>query len=447
MTRNAFDPVVNWSVRLVERWYPDPYVFALLLTAVAFALALGLTDAGPVATLDAWGDGLTGLLGFTTQIALTLVLAHAFAHTDAVQRLLLLIAAIPRSEAAAYFTVVVATGLASLVAWSLGLAAGALLAAAVARAGAERGLALDYPLLVASAYSGFIVWHMGYSGSAPLFVATPGHTLEAVMGILPVTETILAPWNLGLAVIVLGVLGIVCTRMAPAEPSALAVPQVQAEDDASPVAATPGARLERSRWLVLLAGALVAFWLGRWFQRGGSLTLDMVNWSFLAAGLLLSRSPLHYVRLVTRAGGTLGPILLQYPFYAGIMGLMTGTGLVTVCSDFFVTLASAETLPFWAFLAGGIVNFFVPSGGGQWVVQGPVFVEAGQALGTPPALVVMGVAYGDQWSNLVQPFWTIPLLAIAGLPLRSVLGYCLLTFAVAGVLFGGALLMLGFAFV
>ena len=126
---------------------------------------------------------------------------------------------------------------------------------------------------------------------------------------------------------------------------------------------------------------------------------------------------------------------------------MTGTGLVTVCSDFFVTLASAETLPFWAFLAGGIVNFFVPSGGGQWVVQGPVFVEAGQALGTPPALVVMGVAYGDQWSNLVQPFWTIPLLAIAGLPLRSVLGYCLLTFAVAGVLFGGALLMLGFAFV
>lgn len=393
--------------------------------------------------LDAWGEGLSGLLAFTTQIALTLVLAHALAHTDPVRRLLMRIAAIPGSAAGAYATVVVTTGLASLVAWSLGLAVGALLAGAVARAGRARGLELDYPLLVASAYSGFVVWHMGYSGSAPLFVATPGHALEGVMGVLPVSQTILAPWNLGLALLVLGVLAVLCARMAPPDATSFEPPLEQEDAPVGEVGPRGiGEVLDGARPLVLLLGLLVLLWMARWFQRGGGLTLDMVNWSFLAAGLLLSRSPVHYVRLVTHAGGTLGPILLQYPFYAGIMGLMVGTGLVGVCSAFFVDLASADTLAFWAFLAGGIVNFFVPSGGGQWVVQGPVFIDAAQQLGTPPALVVMGVAYGDQWSNLIQPFWTIPLLAIAGLPLRSVLGYCFLTFLAAGLLFGSALLLI-----
>jgi short-chain fatty acids transporter len=438
-------PLARPFVALVERWYPDPFVFAILLTFATFLLAFLLTEAGPATALDAWGSGLSGLLAFTTQIALTLILAHALAHTDAARALMLRVAALPRTEAGAYFTVAFATGCASLLAWSLGLAAGALLAGAVARTGRERGLELDYPLLVAAAYSGFVVWHMGYSGSAPLFVATPGHTLEPVIGVVPVTETVLAPWNLALALVVMVAMGLVSAAMRPAQPVDAAVPElpVAVEDDAA-AQRGPGAALERMRTLSLLLGGMLALWLFRHlFATGGSLTLDVVNWSFLAAGLLLARSPLHYVELVTRAGSTLGPILLQYPFYAGIMGLMAGTGLVTVISDFFVSFSSAATLPFWAFVAGGLVNFFVPSGGGQWAVQGPVFVEAARTLDVPTAQVVMGVAYGDQWSNLIQPFWTIPLLAIAGLPLRSVLGYCFVTFAVSGMLFGGALLLLG----
>jgi len=114
-----------------------------------------------------------------------------------------------------------------------------------------------------------------------------------------------------------------------------------------------------------------------------------------------------------------------------------------VFSDFFVAFASAETLAFWAFLCGGVVNFFVPSGGGQWVVQGPVFVDAAARLGASIPEVVMGVAYGDQWSNLIQPFWTIPLLAIAGLPMRRVLGYTFVTFLISGVVFGAGLFVIG----
>ncbi|HSG87823.1 MAG TPA: TIGR00366 family protein [Pseudomonadales bacterium] len=434
-------------VSLVERWYPDAYVFAILLTLVTFAMAIGLTDTGPVEALDVWGDGLAGLLAFTTQIALTLILAHALAHTDAARTLLAWIAELPRSEFAAYFVVAVAASLASLLAWSLGLAAGALLAAAVARAGRRRGLVLDYPLLVASAYSGFVVWHMGYSGSSPLFVATPGHAMEAATGIIPVTETVFAPWNLAVAAVVIPLVALVCALMRPERATPMPdhlLDEADEDDGADPAAASPGQALERWRPLSLLIGGLLALWLARYFAANGpALTLDVVNWSFLAAGLLLARSPVHYVQLVTRAGATLGPILLQYPFYAGIMALMAGTGLVVVMSDFFVAFASPATLGFWAFVSGGVVNFFVPSGGGQWVVQGPVFIEAAKALDVPLPQVVMGVAYGDQWSNLIQPFWTIPLLAIAGLPLRSVLGYCFVTFAVSGLVFGTGLLLVG----
>jgi short-chain fatty acids transporter len=445
VARLSLDRLARPFVVVVERWYPDAYVFAIALTFVALAMAVGLTDTTPLEAVDVWGRGLSGLLAFTTQIALTLILAHALAHTDAARRVLTAVAGLPRSAFAAYVTVAVATSAASLIAWSLGLAAGALLAREVARIGHARGLALDYPLLVASAYSGFVVWHMGYSGSAPLFVATEGHAMQAATGLIPVTETILAPWNLAVVAVAIPVIAVTCALMAPPRtteaPESVRAPE---PEPAEAPPATPGQHLERWRGFSLAIGALVALWLVRHFAGAGlALDLNVVNWSFLAAGLLLARSPLHYVQLVTRAGSTLGPILLQYPFYAGIMGVMTGTGLVVVLSDFFVGFAGEDTLAFWAFVCGGVVNFFVPSGGGQWVVQGPVFVEAARGLGVAIPEVVMGVAYGDQWSNLIQPFWTIPLLAIAGLPMRRVLGYTFVTFLVSGVVFGGGLLIVG----
>ena len=205
-----------------------------------------------------------------------------------------------------------------------------------------------------------------------------------------------------------------------------------------------GAWLESRRVVSLAMGMIFLLFLVLWFaERGLSLTLDIVNWSFLGLGLVLARSPLHYVQLIAQASRTVGPIILQYPFYAGIMALMTNTALVDILSGWFVAVASAETLAFWAFLAAGVLNFFIPSGGGQWVVQGPIFILAAQELGAAYSHIVMAVAYGDQWSNLIQPFWTIPLLAIAGLNMRAIMGYCFVTFLVSGVLFGGTLLLLG----
>jgi len=442
---NVFERAAAPFVSFVERFYPDAFVFAILLTAVTFVMAVTLAGETPADAVEIWGLGLTGLLSFIAQIALTLICAHALAHTDLVSAVLDRLARLPQRAAQGYFLVAAVAGAGSLIAWSMGLVVGGLIALRVARVARERGIDMHYPLLVASAYGGFVVWHMGYSSSSALFVATPGHALERMTGIIPVTETIFAPWNLGLAALTVLTVARLCAAMGPAQCRTYAG---EAEDDAPrPQRARPatwGQWLETRRSLSLVMGAVVLWFLVLWFaERGLNLTLDIVNWSFLGLGLVLARSPLHYVQLVGNASRTVGPIILQYPFYAGIMALMTGTALVSIISGVFVTISSPDTLGFWAFLAAGVLNFFVPSGGGQWAVQGPIFIEAARELGVAYPRLVMAVAYGDQWTNLIQPFWTIPLLAVAGLNMRAIMGYCFVVFAATGLLFGGALLLLG----
>ena len=448
----------------VERFYPDPFVFAIALTFVVYVMALVLTDASAVDALAAWGAGLAGLLEFIAQIAIVLITAHALAHTDPAQRLLKRLGSVPTTPAMAYALVAAIAGIASLFSWGFGLVAGAIVARQVAIEARQRGQALHYPLLVASAYAGFVVWHMGYSSSAALFVATPGHVLEEqVGGTIPVTETIFTTWNIAIALVTLVVVSALCAAMRPREGDEIVeLPDhVLDDDDGGPGPSGGGGtatatrtqvatertlaeRLDGSRVISLALGAAVVAYLVYWFATEGlNLTLDIVNWSFLALGLLLARSPLHYVTLVNDAARTVGQIILQYPLYAGIMGLMIETGLVSVIAEWFIAISTAGTLGFWAFLSGGIVNFFIPSGGGQWAVQGPIFIEAANALGTDPSRVVMGVAYGDQWTNMVQPFWTIPLLAIAGLHMRQIMGYTFVILIATFFLFGGGILLAG----
>lgn len=452
-------------VVFVERYYPDPFVFAILLTFLTLVLALSMTGAGPAQAVLAWGDGLPMLLAFTCQVCLTLVAAHALAHTDPMQRLLYRISAIPKTPVQAYALVAAASGMFSLVAWSLGLVAGAILAREVGIGTKKRGLKIHYPLLVASAYAGFVVWHMGYSGSATLAVATPGNTVESLVGLIPVSETMLTWQNIFLALLTVVAIAVVCPMMRPkddeiveANLGALEQASEQERSGENELARQPASQgiqsleggrtlaelLDGSRWLSFAIGLLLLVYILLWFGRNGrfDLNLNLVIFSFVALGLLMARSPLHYVNLVINAGSTVGLLLLQYPLYAGILGLMQGTGLAGIISNFFTSIATADTLPFFAFLSGGLVNMFIPSGGGQWAVQGPIFLESALQLGADPATVVLGVAYGDQWTNAIQPFWTIPVLAIAGLHMRQIMGYTFIIFLLTFLIFGGGLLLL-----
>ncbi len=444
--RLSLDRIAQPFVAFSERYYPDPFVFAIGLTFVTLAMAVVATPTTAADALSLWGNGLTGFLGFAMQICIVLVAAHALAHTDAVKRGIDAVARWPRTGSQAYALICVLAGLASMIAGALGLIVGALGAVSIAREGARRGIALHFPLLVASAYGGFVIWHMGYSGTAPLAVATPGHTLESVMGLLPVTETTFTGWNLGLAAVTLLAVALVCSQLGPQEGAIVALGEAdtpEGTDDAR-AGPTPADRLDHARLLSASLGVLFAVFIFVWFRdRGFSLTLNLVNWSFVAAGLLLARSPVHYFRLINDASRTLGPVVLQYPLYAAVVALITQTELVNLFSDGFVAISTERTLGFWAFVSGGVLNFFVPSGGGQWAVQGPIFLEAARSLGVSDAVVVMGVAYGDQWTNMIQPFWALPLLAIVGLNARAIMGYCFVIFLASFVCLGGGLLVLG----
>jgi short-chain fatty acids transporter len=448
--RLSLDRLAQPFVHFSERFYPDSFVFAILLTVFTFAMAIAWTPTTASEALAIWGQGLTGLLSFISQVCLNLVTAHALAHTDRIRRFIDVVAGWPRRAGHAYALVAVVAGLASLVAGALGLVVGAITAMAVARQGRAGGLRLHFPLLVASAYAGFVIWHMGYSGTAPLFVATPGHTLEDQIGIVSITETMFAPWNVALAATTLAAMAIVCGLLAPADHEVVELVEadegVQARGASDPASGsiTWGQRLDGARILSLALGALLFVYLGTWFwSRGFQLTFDIVNWSLLGLGLLLARSPRHYAGLIGDASRTLAPIVLQYPFYAAMMALMAGSGLVELFSEGFVAIASPGTLGFWAFISGGVLNFFVPSGGGQWVIQGPIFIEGAQQLGVETPVIVMAVAYGDQWTNMIQPFWTLPLLAIVGLSTRAIMGYCFVIFLTSFVVFAGGLLLLG----
>jgi short-chain fatty acids transporter len=203
------------------------------------------------------------------------------------------------------------------------------------------------------------------------------------------------------------------------------------------------ARKLEEAWIfnVLFAVAGVAALGFVWRQNGFSLDLNSVIFLFLIAGMFFHWRPLAYVKAINDAARITGPLILQYPIYGGIMGIMTNTGLADVISKIFIHLADAHTLPFWNFVASLIISLFVPSAGGHWAVQGPFTVPAAATLHASQAVTAMGVAYGEQVADMIQPFWALPVVAVAGISIRRVMGFTVMSFLLGVALFGAALLI------
>ena len=439
-------------VKLVEKYYPDAFIFVIVLSAITYLLAINLTNASPIETLEAWGNGLPKLFTFTAQITIIMITAHSLAHTKPIENFLSKVGTLPNSAIQAYALVTFISGMASLFAWSFGLIVGGILSKFVALGCSKKKISIHYPLLVASAYSGYVIWHMGYSSSAALFVSSDGHSLQDKIGIIPVTETIFNNFNMTLAFITLVIITIINPLMRPTnkkevkeiDTKIFMIDKNNRSNNVNLNNRTFAQTIENNRLLSFFVGISLFIFIFYFFNKNGfSLDLNIVSWTFLAFGLILSNSPIHYVKLVNNAALTVGPIILQYPFYAGIMGIMADTGLIDILANNISKVATSETLGFYSFLSGGLVNMFIPSGGGQWAVQGPVMIEAAQNLKVEPYVIVLGVAYGDQWTNMIQPFWTIPLLAIAGLHMRQIMGYTFVIFIVTGILYGSSMLYLG----
>lgn len=423
------------AVKLVERYLPDPYIFVLLLTIIAALAAMGFEQQSPLAVMRYWGDGFWGLLSFSMQMLLVLVTGFMLANSPPIKRLLDRLAALAGTPARAIILVTLVSLAASWINWGFGLVIGALFAKALARQ-----VRVDYRLLIASAYSGFVVWHGGLAGSIPLTIATPGHFSEAQIGIIPTSQTIFAGYNLIIVVALFVVMPLINRWMLPPENESVFVTREQLAEPEPPDSTTinrPADRLENSTLLSWLVGIPGLLYLIHYFAfAGGGLNLNSVNFLFLMLAIVLHRTPRSLLASLTEAIRGGAGIVIQFPFYAGIMGIMMQSGLAQSLSEMFVAIASADTLPFWSFISAGVVNLFVPSGGGQWAVQAPVMLPAAEALGADISRVAMGVAWGDAWTNLLQPFWALPVLAIAGLNAKDIMGFCLIQLVVTGVIIG-----------
>ncbi|MEC9020092.1 MAG: short-chain fatty acid transporter [Pseudomonadota bacterium] len=420
------------AVKLVERYLPDPYIFVLLLTLIAAVAAIAVERQTPLAVLRMWGDGFWGLLTFSMQMLLVLVTGFMLASSPPVKRILQKIAGTAKSPGGAIILVTLVSLAASWINWGFGLVVGALFAKELARL-----IKVDYRLLVASAYSGFVVWHGGLAGSVPLTIATEGHFSADQIGVIGTGSTIFAFFNLAIVVCLFIAVPLVNRMMLPDEKDSVYVDPKLLDDEPEPVGriTRPAEKLENSMPLALLVGVPgLLFLLDHFLLRGGSLNLNVVNFMFLFLAIVLHRTPRNLLTSLNEAIKGGAGIVIQFPFYAGIMAIMVQSGLAQSMSEWLVSFATANSLPFWSFISAGIVNLFVPSGGGQWAVQAPVMLPAAEALGADIARVAMAVAWGDAWTNLLQPFWALPVLAIAGLKAKDIMGFCLIQLLITGII-------------
>ena len=450
--KTALQRISYFFVTLLQRYLPDPFIFAIVLTLVVFALVMPSTGQGPVQVVEAWAGGFWKLLSFSMQMAMVVVTGHAMASAPAFKRKLSIMAGIAKTPGQAIVLVTVVSAIACWVNWGFGLVVGAIFA----RELAAKIRGVDYRLLIASAYSGFLFWHAGLSGSIPLAIAGGANietvTNGAVTAAIPTSETIFSPMNITILLVMLVTIPLLNRLMHPAPQDTIEFDtsellESNAAESIDKASMTPAERMENSRVLSGLIGLMGYVFVVYYFvQNGFALNLNIVNFTFLFTAILLHGTPKSLLNAVSDGAKNCSGILLQFPFYAGIMGMMTAVGssgdsLASLISQGFVAISNETTFPLFTFLSAGIVNFFVPSGGGQWAVQAPVMMPAGAELGVDAAKTAMAIAWGDAWTNMIQPFWALPALAIAGLGAKDVMGYCLLALLGSGVIIGLGLMI------
>lgn len=413
-----------------------------------------LTKQSPLQIIGHWSGGFWSLLAFSMQMALVLVTGHTMASSVIFTKLLAKMASKLKTPRQAIVVVTLVSTIACILNWGFGLVIGAIFAKEIAR----KLKGVDYRLLIASAYTGFLVWHGGLSGSIPLQVASDNvdalskQTAGAVFANIPTSQTIFSPMNLFILGSLIMLLPIINRAMYPSDDQVVVVDPKLLDDTIEVVQKpksemTPAERIENSKVISIILGVMGWVYILQYFiTKGFNLNLNLVNFIFLFTGIILHGTPRRFLNAFLEATKGASGILLQFPFYAGIMGIMTGTNsegvsLAILMSNFFVNISTPKTFPIFTFWSAGIVNFFVPSGGGQWAVQAPIVMPAGLKIGVSTAKSAMAIAWGDAWTNMIQPFWALPALGIAGLGAKDIMGYCLIVLICSGFVISAGFLL------
>jgi short-chain fatty acids transporter len=438
----------NWT----SRWIPSAFSIAVLLTLFTLAFAVIATDHSLTDCIRFWGDGFWELLAFSMQMTLIMVTGYIMVVSPIMNRLLRRVAAIPKTPTGAVALTAAVSMLLAWINWGLSIIGSAILVKYIARQHKD----VDYRLLVAVAYFGMgCTWHAGLSASAPVLVATPKHFMEAEIGIIPLTRTIFHPFNLLAATLTVATMTCLAAVMHPkdknqrwvVDPGKLEKVGVFEVPQPDRKTAFSFADFIDYRYLLnLVLGILGLIWLYFNFSTRGwqGITINTVNFTFLTLGVLLHPSPASVLKAAAESGSTIYNVVLQFPFYSGMYGIIKGSGLSDVIGDAFVKIAGPKTFPLIVYWYSGIVNYFVPSGGSKWAVEAPYIVDAAKSLGVGFDQVVVAYAWGDMMTDLLQPFWAIPLLTAAGIEFKEILGYEMIAFLIYAMLVSGLFYFLPF---
>ncbi|KVE24535.1 serine--pyruvate aminotransferase [Burkholderia singularis] len=435
------------TIRLFERMIPDPFVLALLITAiVALASLLFAPNASFHAIVGGWYKGFFDILTFTIQMTLVFITGHALAHAPAVQRSFCAVVSIARTPVQAATLTFLSVAVLSFFNWALGLVIGAMLAREVAKR-----MRVDFAWMVAAGFSGWVVWGSGISSSIALAQSTHGNPMNVVERLtghlLPLSSTVFTAFNLIPTLVMLVAMPIVFAALKPRDEDVIALADMGGADAPRPT--RPAGKLSPAQWLEYS-------WVGSAFVGAIGISLlllsqrghvvfsgaNAVIFVMLAVGVVLHGCPLAYAHAIRSAARQTGSLLLQYPMYGAIMGMMDATGLPGVIAHGFIAVSNTHTLPFWSYVCSVVVTFLIPSGGGHWAVQGPFVIPAAVMLHASVPATTMSVAMGEQVSNMMQPFWAAPVVAMAGIGVQRVLGYTAMTFLLGFLVYGAALLTL-----
>ena len=434
---------------------PTPFSIAVLLTFVTFILALFLTEPTIkknhlIELLSSWEKGLWNppLLVFALQMMLMLVIGHVVALSGPIDSLIQKITIYCSNTARSAAIITFFTVLIALFNWGLGLIFGAIFARKVGEHAIKNKLSLNYPLIGAAGYSGLMVWHGGISGSAPIKIAEAGHFLEHKMGVISQSDTIFSSMNILASVLLLIILPLFMYILGKKND----INNIKIDLDISTKENVSKKiegveKIDHSKALAYFFGGIILFFsFYKAFIIPDNISLNIItpnyiNFVLLGIALVMHKNFYNFLAAVNDAIKGASGILIQFPLYFGIMGIMSYSGMVEMLSTFFVNISNETTFPIFTFLSAGIVNIFVPSGGGQWAVQGPIIVEAANQLALSIPKSVMALAYGDQITNMLQPFWALPLLGITGLKASEILPYTIKLFLIGILIFVSVLLV------
>ena len=438
--------------KILKNVLPAPFTIAVILTFLTILIAFFISSDSYNSKnffeiLSFWEKGLwdNNLMVFALQMMLMLVLGHSLALSKPISKIINNITTHCNNTANAAAIVTFTTLLVAFFNWGLGLIFGAIFARKVGEHASKNNIPLNYPLIGAAGYSGLMIWHGGISGSAPIKIAEQGHFLAEKIGTISQAETIFSAMNVTISLSLIVILPLFMFFLAKKTKSELV--NIIEVEKIEKIKLDGAEKIDHSNFIAyIFGGIIITYCFYKAILLPDKMTLNFItpnfiNLSLLGLCVILHKNFFQFIKSVDSAIKGASGILIQFPLYFGIMGIMKDTGMIELMSDLFISISNENTFPIFTFFSAGLVNIFVPSGGGQWAIQGPIIVEAAMKLGVSIPKSVMSLAYGDQITNMLQPFWALPLLGITGLKAKEILPYTLLLMLLGGVIFITGLLI------